>query len=249
MKVYYASDLHNDFHGSNSLLDLTGDTDAVLVVAGDINHKGYSVRDLDEVADRWRYVIAVAGNHCWYKIALHEINKFTSTKDNVKFLFDDHIILDDVVFMGGTAWHYIKPNSEFIWRESLNDSKNIRGVGYRRLYPNDINKLHQKTVEYIKKAKTEFDGYKKILITHHPLTPLSLDPKFSDDEDQTNQFYSSNLTELLDGFDVYIHGHVHLELQYKVYGCEVLCYPYGYGISENPEIGTLGVRLFDTDEY
>ena len=59
MKIYYISDLHNDYNKHNKLLDFEGDLNGVLIVAGDINSKGRSIRDLEDVSDRWKAIVAV----------------------------------------------------------------------------------------------------------------------------------------------------------------------------------------------
>ncbi|AUR85809.1 calcineurin-like phosphoesterase superfamily domain protein [Vibrio phage 1.081.O._10N.286.52.C2] len=234
LNVYYCSDIHNDYHARNALLDLTGDVDAVLVVAGDINSKGRTVRDLEEVADRWLAVIAVPGNHDWWGLALHERHKFKSELDNVHVLLEDWVVIKDVTFVGTTLWHEVEDwHAGMIWKESMNDQKKIRGHNWCRLQGHHIHSEHVRAVKFIEDAQRVING-KKILITHHAMCSKSIDERYVGQS--SNRFYYTNLPHLLEGFDFHIHGHVHQEFDYEVYDCNVVCNPHAYG-SENDDYG------------
>lgn len=239
LKVYYCSDTHHDYHEKNNLLELTGDKTAVLVVAGDVNSKGRMVRDLEEVADRWRAVIAVPGNHDWWGLAVHERHKFKSDLDNVHVLLEDTVVIDDVTFIGTTLWHEINDWFEGDrWKRLINDGRKIRGANWTRLYGEDIHIMHKKCVRFIEKS-TEIKG-KKVLITHHAMSDKSVAHNYRGAS--TNTFYYTELEHLLEHFDFHIHGHVHQEFDYFVGNCNVLCNPYAYDRSENPDYG---IRIFD----
>lgn len=244
MRIYYLSDIHNDYHASNHLLSLTGDKEAVLVVAGDINSKGRTVRDLEEVADRWKHIIALPGNHDWWGLALHETHKFETTADNVTILMDDWKIIDDVCFFGGTCWHPINnPLDEMSWRFAMNDAKKIRGPHWKRLSGFDIQNAHLDTLKFIEDVKRTFPDLKKVLVTHHALCSKSLDPRYQGED--SNRWYYSENPEILEGINVHIHGHIHQESDYEVYGCNVVCNPLAYSARENPDFG---IRIIDTKE-
>jgi Icc-related predicted phosphoesterase len=237
--VYYLSDIHNDYHGINALLDIVGDVNAVLVVAGDINSKGRTVADLEAIADRWKAVIAVPGNHDWWGLALHETHKFNSNVDNVHVLLEDYVTIDDVTFCGTTLWHDIRsPLDEMVWRDNMNDVRKIRGYNYNRLSSGHIKNCHINSIEFIDKCQKTISG-KKVLITHHAMSSKSIDSQY--EGVNTNMFYFTNLEHLLEGFSYHIHGHIHQECDYYVSGCNVICNPRAYG-SENSEYGT---RIFD----
>ncbi|AFN37283.1 3',5'-cyclic adenosine monophosphate phosphodiesterase [Vibrio phage VH1_2019] len=238
LKVYYCSDIHNDYHDENALERITGDKDAVLVVAGDINSKGRTVRDLEAVADRWRAVIAVPGNHDWWGLAIHERHKFETSVDNVHVLLEDTVQIDDVTFCGTTLWHEVNDWFEGQrWKENMNDRRKIRGPQWRPLYGEDVHALHCQSVKFIEKCR-EIEG-KKVLITHHAPSLKSISSYYA--YSSTNSFYCTDLEHLLEGFNFAIHGHVHQEFDYHVNGCNVLCNPRAYG-SENPDYG---LRIFD----
>jgi hypothetical protein len=238
MRVYYLSDLHNDYHQRNLLLDLKGDTNAVLFIAGDINCKGRSLRDIEEVADRWKHIVWVSGNHDHWKLALHETHKFKSELPNVHHLLNETVTIGDVTFCGTTLWVHIEDKDSFDWKITMNDAKKIRGPHWRRLSHTDINTEHMKAVQFIQECQEGIKG-KKVLITHHALCEGSIGERFIGDED--NRYYVSDRVDLLEGWHYHIHRHLHNESDYMVGGCNVVCNPHGYG-SENPEFG---IRLFD----
>ena len=239
LRVYYCSDIHNDYHDRNALLDIIGDEDAVLVVAGDINSNGRTVRDLEEVADRWKAVIAVPGNHDWWGLAIHERHKFKSEVANVHVLLEDFVVINDVTFVGTTLWHEINDWFEGQrWKHCMNDRKKIRGPQWRPLYGEDIHDAHMTAVKFIEDSKRVLSG-KKVLITHHALSEKSISPYHAGAS--TNSFYFTERPDLLDGFDYHIHGHVHSEFDYIINGCNVVCNPHAYS-HENPDYG---LRIFD----
>ena len=242
MRVYYLSDIHNDYHDSNHLLSMCGDVEAILVIAGDINSKGRTLRDVEVVADRWKEIIVVLGNHDWWGLALHEWHKFETTKENVHVLNNSTLAIGDTTFVGTTLWHPIVNHYDgMLWYESMNDRKKIRGKGYRKLKGVDIHALHVEAINFIKQSSAI--ECKKILITHHALSDKSLGMKFTGDK--CNKFYSCNNPNLLKGFNAHIHGHIHNEADYYENGCNVVCNPKGYNERENP---MFGLRMIETDE-
>ncbi len=240
MRVYYLSDTHNDYNQYNTLTNITPEKEAVLVVAGDINSKGRSLADVEEVADDWKAIIYVAGNHDYWGLALHETHKFESKKDNVHFLQNKAITIEDVTFVGTTLWHPVTSTDEWWWRQTMNDCKKIRGKNYSRLRWHDLTKEYVDACSFIEQSK-QIQG-KKILVTHHALCDKSIAERFKGEE--SNKYYVTHNPELLKGYNIHIHGHVHTECDYIINGCNVLCNPRGYG-RENPEFG---IRIIDTEE-
>lgn len=241
MLVHYLSDVHNDYHDFNALTTWTGNKNDVLVIAGDINSKGRTVADVDEVADRWKAIIVVPGNHDWWGLAIHERHKFISEKPNVHFLLEDHVKIDDVVFCGTTLWHEVDgPLNEMDWKYCMMDAKKIRGPNWTHLQGWDIHNEHLKGIRFIEDCHRMFSG-KKVLITHHALSNQSIDPKRAGQS--SNKFYVTHRPDLLEGFVAHIHGHVHQEFDYVVNGCNVCCNPRAYG-SENPDFG---IRILEIE--
>jgi Icc-related predicted phosphoesterase len=71
----------------------------------------------------------------------------------------------------------------------------------------------------------DYDGA-TVVITHHAPHPLSVHPRYAGDP--TNAAFASDLTELVQLADVWLHGHVHDSFDYRVAGCRVVANPRGY---------------------
>ncbi|WP_342131974.1 metallophosphoesterase, partial [Hydrogenophaga sp. OTU3427] len=71
----------------------------------------------------------------------------------------------------------------------------------------------------------DYDG-KTVVITHHAPHSLSVHPRYAGDA--TNAAFASDLTDLLQRADYWLHGHVHDSFDYTVVGCRVVANPRGY---------------------
>lgn len=227
MLIFCVSDLHNEIAGRNRLLDIKHGgraKESILVVAGDLNSKGRSIKDIEEIAHLWHSVIFVPGNHDFWGLSLQETHKHISNLPNVHTLQNQTVEFNNVVFVGTTLWHsFSAPLSHFDWKRKMNDAKKIRGPKWCRLTSAHIQEEHNKAVDFIQSVRTP---KRKVLITHHAICPLSIPDRYVSDPD--NEFYCCNKTHLLDGYDYHIHGHIHSESDYEVYGCRVVCNPGGY---------------------
>ena len=240
MKIYYISDLHNDYNKHNKLLDFEGDPNGVLIVAGDINSKGRSIRDLEAVSARWKAIVAVAGNHDWWGLALHETHKFETTKDNVHFLMEDSVKIGGVIFCGTTLWHPVGDwFEEQAWRYTMNDVKKIRGKNFKSLSKLEIEEMHSDGIRFISSCTDVYKDFPKILITHHALSNKSIGERYK--HSTANKYFATHLPYLLEGFDYHIHGHIHSKSNYVEKGCNVLCNPLGYG----HEVGEVTLESFE----
>ncbi len=228
MKIYNVSDLHNEIYQENNLLQFEGDLNGVLVVAGDINSKGRSIKDLEEVADRWKAIVAVAGNHDYWGIALHETHKFKSWMKNIHFLVNDSIEIDNVVFYGTTLWTDLSdPLVEWYWDKTMNDAKKIRGSGYKKLWAKELQREYLNNKAFVQRNQAPVDGKTKVLVTHHHMCTKSINEKYKH-EPYANSYYVTEIPELLEGYDYHFCGHMHNKVDYEVYGCNVKCDPFGY---------------------
>lgn len=227
LKVYYCSDVHNDYHRKNALETIVGDKDAVLIVAGDINSKGRTVSDLEAVADRWRAVIAVLGNHDWWKLGINDRHVFKSEVDNVHILMEDTVVIDDVTFCGTTLWFPLKNDVDgFYWSDTINDKRSIRGRDKKHSISwQEVNEEYEKAIEFIEDCH-DIKG-KKVLITHHAPSFKSISPSYAGSK--SNMLYCTNIEPLLDQFEYVVHGHVHQCFDYYVNNTNVLCNPRAYG--------------------
>ena len=224
MRFYYASDVHHDYNGDfifeHALPEDAGSS--FLILAGDISSKGRTISVLEKYAKIFKYVVAVAGNHDWYDLAVHETHKFVHNIPNVFWLDNSIIEIGGVTLAGTTLWHELDPISEIEWRYYMNDAKYIRGRNWTRCNHYTIMEMHNKALNFIAETKAD------ILVTHHGLSNKSISDRYRGAN--TNKFYITHRSDLLSGYKHYVHGHVHASFEYEELGCQIHCNPHGYAI-------------------
>jgi hypothetical protein len=86
--------------------------------------------------------------------------------------------------------------------------------------------LHQQARQWLASALLESVDQKTVVITHHAPHPLSVHPRFAGNA--VNPAFVSDLTELMGGPQLWVHGHAHNGFDYQVAGTRVVANPAGY---------------------
>ena len=98
--------------------------------------------------------------------------------------------------------------------------------GSDRLKPVDALVLHQQSREWLaNELAVPFAG-KTVVITHHGIGWGSVAPKYR--EDILSAGFASDMTELVEQADLWIHGHTHHSHDFGVGKCRVVVNPRGY---------------------
>lgn len=238
MKIQIASDLHLDLlpkiEGPEPSLIEQTDAD-VLVLAGDI-HDGYQgIRRFSN----WKsgqVIIYVAGNHEYYgHVYMAKLGQMQvcAEQAGVHFLERKEIVIQGVRFLGATLWtdyrlfepQYAQLLAMYEARERLNDHRRIR-LDKGAFSPVDALAIHTATRRWLKEElEKPFDG-KTVVVTHHAPHRNSVHQKYKDD--LLSAAFASDVSELLQGADLWIHGHVHESFEYRVGRCRVVANPAGY---------------------
>jgi len=237
MKFRIISDTHNYCEPLYRLHKSDTEQEEILLLAGDIDdNKNQRIREfLLDCSTRFRSVIYISGNHEYYGsniIRNHEkLSNICSKYDNVYYLNNQSIQIDDVSIFGCTLWSELQPQ-DFAKSDMLNDYKNIRNGTIERPYDRklttyDTHSMHLRSKDAITKFLSETEG-KKIVMTHHAPSLQSLDPRYANDP--SNCFYASNLEDLMCEYnpDIWVHGHIHYKNDYYVQNTRVICNPKGY---------------------
>lgn len=236
MNIQLASDLHLEhleymFPGERTLSP--AHQADVLVLAGDIG-EGTSALELFR---EWPVpVLYVAGNHEHYGRvredvldALREAAEGTS----VKFLECDVVDFGGVRFLGCTLWTDYRLRSNRTQRQLMENAQ-LRIADHSRIRNKDGSFFstadalleHEKSRAWLEaEISKPYDG-KTVVVTHHGPHPLSVHPRYAGDA--TNAAFVSDLSELLYGPQLWLHGHVHDGFDYNVNGCRVVANPRGY---------------------
>ena len=232
--------------------DPINDKKTALILAGDLWEGTRPLMHAEEswiapLAERYRYVIIVLGNHdYWGENLTTFATKFKNMlKDmhlnNVYLLDDEAITLEGVKFVGGTLWTDFNNYDPFtVWRakQYMNDYNYIRvGEGYRKLLPDDIVKAHKKTRATIFANAKKDDEVKKIVcVTHHSPSFQGLAPQYKNVGDANGYYHSELGNEIVDTeIDFWIHGHTHHPVDYMIGNTRIINNAVGYYPFENTD--------------
>ncbi len=232
MKLHILSDIHNNFEAFEPPVN-----DAeVVILAGDIDVKSRSI-DWIERMFPGKVVLFVLGNHEFYDRAFpREIEKAKERArgTSVHVLENDSFRLDDIEFFGCTFWtDFMLPGQKevaaFEAEQKMNDYRYIRmSPTFRRLKAADTAAIHYRSRNWLLKAVKESDCRKKVIITYHAPSALSL-PRESA-SDILSGAYASNEEDLVkeSGADLWVHGHIHQGCDYRIGKTRIVNNPKGY---------------------
>src|SRR3990167_1772680 len=175
MRIHLLSDLHNEF-GPFTPQPLGCD---VVILAGDIYVKARAVEWARQVVSG--PVLYVLGNLEFYGGHLsHALQKMRAAQDDrVRVLERDEVILGGVRFLGATMWTDFSatgnsPMACLSAQSAMNDFRQIRTEGYRRIRPADLVAQSVQTKDWLRmKLSQSFDG-PTVVITHPAPTLRSL---------------------------------------------------------------------------
>lgn len=238
-------------------LPLDSDSQTTLILAGDLwneirplSFAGQSWLKL--LADRFKAVVVVLGNHDYWGSAVHTLPAKWRQHIAAQGLSNVHlleaaegathgaVVLDGVRLVGGTLWTDMHRGSPLVTtkydfekgsdgRALWNDRNFIRATqGYHRFSASHWLQQHKQTVCHLKQALATGDE-PVMLVTHHAPCLLSAPPVC--DDPLASYLYASDLSDLIldhPRIQVAIHGHTHQDYVYFVGDTRVRCNPRGY---------------------
>jgi len=251
LKIRVMSDLHLEFqNGPDQFVvpELPDDKDTVLILAGDI---GLARRPttykyfVEDMSYRFREVIYVLGNHEFYGYRFpstytkiwSELQDF----ENVNVLEKEAVWFDGVAFIGATLWTNMDNHNQMTMYDAaaqMNDYGTVRtgpkGCEWQRpLKPKDTIEDFMNARHYIfEEIKIQkYTGKKVVVITHHLPSFESIHGDFKGSN--LNGAYASELSSDIvelgdDQPELWIHGHVHDNMDYMIENTRVICNPRGY---------------------
>lgn len=262
MKVSLVSDLHLEFD------DLQMPGGDVLIISGDaFEAKNFRQADynpdnvtlpfeqetrrhdrcyrfiLEECSQKYRHVIWVMGNHEHYNFTFNKTYDHIRSQlpTNVYLLEKESIIIDGVLFLGGTLWTDMNGGdgmTMYHLKSCMNDFRVIKYHNnkneYYRFQPEIAYEHHRDTLAFFRMALENNRARSKplpvVVVTHHAPSKLSIKPRYADDH-LMNGGYSSDLSEfILDHPEIkyWTHGHTHDTFDYQIGETRILCNPRGY---------------------
>lgn len=187
------------------------------------------------VASQWLHVVVIAGNHEFfygrYDEGLATLKKEYGRYPNVHFLENATCKIDDVIFVGATLWsdcNKMDPVAMHDVKNNMSDYKFIKiGTAYRKFSVVDSIKMHMNSLSYIESVVSANTNV--VVVTHHSPSKISLPERFK------NDCYSSAYYTSLEQFiqrhtsiKAWIHGHIHNNLQYKIFDSIIGVNAFGY---------------------
>lgn len=228
----------------------------VLVIAGDITHKNFQTRVLlSMLLEYYKDIVFVIGNHDIY-IEANNPSKYNQ-KDSLDRLISLQNIVDElgehihwlkggtkevqgIIFGGTMGWYDF---SEFkksgmsdieiqkMYNSRSSDPHYVRGLTSSNMYGDSrLDGLQLFEQEYQKLLELD-DIFIDIMVTHVPPWVSEENKLKAEFIDDLNYEYFDK-PELLNGRNVWIHGHTHYFEDSVHNGCRVVSSPLGYK-SEN----------------
>ena len=234
MKLQLGSDLHLEFaqreRPGTRLVDPAPDAE-LLVLAGDI-HNG--VRGIEAFADWPVPVLYVAGNHEFYDQTwepAREQLRAACFGTAVRLLDQDVVEFDGVRVLGCTLWTDFQLTGEPVAQAMATVE---RGLTDYRVIATRSGPLraaqtladHEASRKWLAAELARPWAGRTVVVTHHAPHPRSIHPRFTGHP--MNPGFISDLTPLLHGADLWLHGHTHDSFDYRVAGCRVVANPAGY---------------------
>lgn len=266
MKIALASDVHLEMGDLVLTNDQQAD---VLILAGDIlvaqdlrqfvhdTEEAQSVvRGLSGQVRAQRYwdfitrctqqfgrVIYVAGNHEHYHgnfaTTLDVLRESLASFQNLHMLDCESLMLDDVLFYGGTLWTDFNNRDPATLRDIkflMNDFQVVKNTQYNadqylnRFLPEDALADHERFLQGLHKTLQDHPVQKTVVVGHHAPSKASTHPRYQH-ETLMNGAYSTNLEHImLDNVQIklWCHGHTHSNFDYMIGSTRVMCNPRGY---------------------
>jgi len=243
-RLWIFSDLHQDW--ADNAWDPTARAPNfdVAIVAGDVHSP--LTKAIDWLADRLAGapVIYVPGNHdFWWDRGddrytyADQISRGRdlAARRGLHLLSDNTVTLSGVRFLGSTLWTDLRLDTYSATaaareaRRGMNDYKRIRrrsSAKHKYIRPSDTVDLHRTGRAWLDGQLALPHVGPTVVVTHHAPHPYSLPAPGLD----LSHCYASDLGSLIDAGrpDLWIHGHVHNRVDYRLGITRIVCNPRGH---------------------
>ncbi|WP_248885926.1 metallophosphoesterase [Acidithiobacillus acidisediminis] len=239
IRIAFASDLHLEHYPL--LGGFCGDFGSLhgadlLVIAGDLHSapSGYHLF-LHNLRKRFPKlpVVFVLGNHEYYggrfPDRISEYRSIVKHGGHAWLLEQDSMTFDGLRILGTTLWSDFAEGWQLPTCEGL--IADFRVIGQEDggpLRAQTIYRVHQKAVTWLDLFFQEPWSGSTLVVTHHAPSYLSQHPRFANST--IGGAFCSNLDDRILEWqpDVWIHGHLHDPVDYRIGKTRVLCNPWGY---------------------
>ena len=241
MKVDIISDTHLEFTGAMYKPSNPNNSD-VLIMAGDITLvklfeiEKSQIHFFEKCCELYKNVIYISGNHESYKFDFlkipSEIKKHLGHIKNFHVLNNSFIKIDDVMFFGGTMWSNIgddDPMAKMTLQSGMNDFYLIT-KGKNKFTPENAIEEFNSFKKFLTWELMHHTKEKCVVITHHAPSFRSVAECYKHDY-YMNCGYASDLGQFIlnrPQIKYWIHGHMHIPVDYMIGNTRILSNPRGY---------------------
>lgn len=232
MKLWVVSDLHCE--ASPWPPGVLPDHN-VLVIAGDVsNSPENAIIELFRIAQyTYAPIVFVPGNHDYFGAAIDDAFDSLVTGGVRVLRPGTAVVIAGVRFIGSTLWTDWQLNDhEFAaqsWaaRHMPEYGRVVRDDG-ELIWPRDVYDEHQRHRLAIGQALSMPHDGPTVVVTHHAPSIRSIHP--GDRTDVSAGAFASDLEEVMHRHRpvLWVHGHVHWAVDYRVGDTRVVCNPRGY---------------------
>jgi len=240
MELHILSDIHLEcerFEPPETSAD-------VVILAGDI---GVGTRGIDWAKKHFDVpVLYIPGNHEYHNPSLSMIEHLTdmqrACEGSTVMLMDNKVmVIEGVRFIGTTLWTDLKNFESVLYCDAdriITDYEVSRNVGGLVHFDSaHAQYLFARNRAWLESELAQSFTGKTVVVTHHAPSQKSIAAQYVGND--WNPCFASDLERLMDGVDLWIHGHTHSSLDYNIKGTQLMCNPRGYpnprGGWENPE--------------
>lgn len=233
MRLRVLSDLHHE-HFPNGRRELPPAAADVVVLAGDIHEHLQGLHwAREEFPDS--EIIYVAGNHEFYHSDQPELTQAMRNLAralDIHFLEKDKVILGGVRFLGTTLWTdfqlYGESASELACEQAQLLMPDFNTVDYftQPFTPQMSQELYGASCEWLAAELDQPFAGPTVVVTHHAPSTRSIPSHYVGDA--LSPAFASNLESLVERCDLWIHGHVHECLDYRIGKARVVANPGAY---------------------
>lgn len=254
LRIHILSDIHLEFGKWWKDFDVNAIDADLTILAGDI---GIGLTGLQWALEFERPVIYVMGNHEFYgQRPMTELWRKARAKvagTHVHLLENESVIINDVRFLGCTLWTdfclfgvdtqdammrnaqaemtdyqaiYVSTRRASTWDEI---SGRVRHGGDALTSRKTVT-FHQESRDFLARElmrRPHDQAWQKtVVVTHHAPSALSLVDQVP--IEALDAAYASNLDALVAQADLWVHGHTHVPVDYKIGTTKVVSNPRGY---------------------
>jgi Icc-related predicted phosphoesterase len=214
MRIQYCSDLHLEFDKNSKYLvknplKVGGD---IMILAGDIvplHDEFLNDPFFDFVSKNFRQVFWVPGNHEYYyrSISDYGISYNFKLRENINVLNNTNLEFEGIHYIFSTLWTRISEVNEKYIEQNVSDFECIAN-GDKKFRVADFNRLHEESLDFIKKS-VEHIRERSVIVTHH--LPSFLCNKAVHNRSIINEAFCVDLTEFIEtcNANFWIYGHSH----------------------------------------